>query len=69
MNQSQIVYCSKILWGLVVLLQPLFVLPSLLSVEPATGPILRVLFAAWDPIPQHRAEPGRPGAPEGVLCV
>lgn len=25
-NQSQIVYCSKILWGLVVLLQALFVL-------------------------------------------
>lgn len=45
------------------------VFPFLLSVEPATGPILRVLFGAWDPIPQHRAEPGRPGAPEGVLRV
>lgn len=42
---------------------------SLLSVEPASGPILRVLFGAWDPIPQHRAEPGRLGAPEGVLRV
>lgn len=41
----------------------------LLSVEPATGPILRVLFGAWDPIPQYRAEPGRAGAPEGVLRV
>ena len=55
--------------GLDSLISTFLCVATLLFVEPATGPIVRVLFGAWDPIPWHGAEPGRPGTPEGVLCV
>lgn len=50
------------------LLQPLCV-ALLLFVNPAIGPLLRILFGARDPLPLHRAEPGGQRTPEGVLCV
>lgn len=70
MNQSQSVLLQQnIILGFGGLTSSSLCVASLLSVEPATGPILRVLFGARDPIPQHRAEPGGPGTPEGMLCV